>query len=69
MKEDLENIPKRIAKRPLEIVDGWPRKVIGTILDILFKAVVYELGSCAVGKHDIDDGIFKLPKALKYVLV
>lgn len=50
---------------------------MGAKLDILFEAGVYELGSCEVGKHDVEisddkylnDSLLKLPKTLKDMLV
>lgn len=66
----------RNAKRSLGAVDRRPRKAMGTKLDILFKASVYELGSCEVDKHDVEEGddkyindsLLKLPKVLKDML-
>ncbi|KAI7891669.1 uncharacterized protein EV154DRAFT_420130, partial [Mucor mucedo] len=64
------------AGRSIEAIERRPRKIMGSKLDILFKAGIYELGSCEVGKHDVEetddkyinDGLLKLPKTLKDML-
>lgn len=64
------------AGRSIEVIERRPRKAMGAKLDALFKAGVDELGSCEVGKHDVEetddkyinDGLLKLPKTLRDML-
>lgn len=66
----------RNAGRTMEAIERRPRKAMGAKLDILFKAGIHELGSCEVGKHDVEetsnkyinDGFLKLPKTLRDML-
>ncbi|CAO3701048.1 unnamed protein product [Rhizopus stolonifer] len=62
----------KTAARLIEVIEQRPRKPLGSKLDTLFKAGIYELGSCEVGKHDVEetddkymnDAFLKLPKTL-----
>ncbi|KAG1465970.1 hypothetical protein G6F56_004782 [Rhizopus delemar] len=64
------------AARSIEVIEHRPRKFFGSKLDTLFKAGVYELGSCEIGKHDVEetddkymnDALLKLPKTLRDML-
>lgn len=64
------------AGRSIEAIERRPRKAMGAKLDTLFKAGVHELGSCEVGKHNVEetddkyinDGLLKLPKTLRDML-
>jgi hypothetical protein len=62
--------------RSLEGQEKRQRKIMGAKLDILFKNGTDKLGSCEVGKDCVvivddkymDDGLVKLPKALRDML-
>ncbi|KAG2211940.1 hypothetical protein INT47_004627, partial [Mucor saturninus] len=64
------------AGRSIEAIERRPRKIMGAKLDVLFKAGIYELGSCEVGKDNVEetddkyinDGLLKLPKTLRDML-
>lgn len=51
-----------------------PRKSTGAKIDTLFKSGVFELGTCEVGKQDLDETdcrfinyrLFKLPETLRH---
>lgn len=66
----------RNSDRAVEAVERRPRKIVGAKLDILFRSGLNELGSCEIGKHDVEenddkyinDGLLKLPKALRDIL-
>jgi hypothetical protein len=76
-----ENVSKAVSfaknsGRSVEVIEQRSRKVIDAKIDTLFKAGVYELGSCKVGKYDVEeiddeyinDGLLKLPKTLRDML-
>ncbi|OBZ80776.1 hypothetical protein A0J61_11175 [Choanephora cucurbitarum] len=66
----------RNQSRSLEVSNTRIRKNIGAKLDILYKWYSNEVGSCEVGKNDVEstddkyinDGLMKLPKTLKDML-
>lgn len=66
----------RNANRSLEAMERRPRKIPGSRVDVLFKIVNDELGTCEVGKDKViavddkylDDGLVKLPKTLRDML-
>ncbi|KAI8978411.1 hypothetical protein BDB01DRAFT_270306 [Pilobolus umbonatus] len=67
----------RNGDRSLEAVDRRSRKAMGARVDILFRICNTELGSCEVGNNRVtvvddkylDDGLIKLPKTLRDMLV
>lgn len=64
-------------KRSLEAITPRGRKIMGSRVDIVFTADEIELGACEVGKGNVsivddkylNDGLKKLPKTLRDILV